>query len=504
MEEEDYLSRQIASGGSPAVTMQDNIKDKATSDVENEGKDFNWGMALMGLGMGLQGRGGDFLKIIENKKAKAEADKAARAKAMMDRADKEAKIKLEQQRYDAEQAKENAVGLAETNDKFITSMGKAVTGTPSEMESKAKMSIAAYNKRTEAYGGKIKKALFNVDGKQIVSDIPIDSDPKIFQAEFNLDKKNRKYTMDDRGTIMNRDENGEFVKTNMTGSFLETYKEEDDLSIDKQALEAYLKENPNKTALDYKIMMKKAGKNSVNVNVNTGVNAPDDANLQHGLDSKIAIDEGDFKFNPQTAMKAEKEMMAILHNDDKKIVSSIRSFKKSEDAVESVYNFLDQEIKNGNYKSGPLDTTRAKVMKYVREYGVGKFIGMDEKQIASSIGMKTNVGDTVVKYIKMISGAAVTNEERAELTDIIFSGEYTDEKSQREALKAFYEKMKRDHYSTAYNYMEYAPYSAGRYISKSKKPTKTNVSSKIKKNPVIVNKKTGKRMQLVNGKWEEM
>jgi len=94
-----------------------------------------------------------------------------------------------------------------------------------------------------------------------------------------------------------------------------------------------------------------------------------------------------------------------------------------------------------------------------------KVLGADSEQALKNVDFNTRSGMMLVNFIKSISGTAVSDAERAMLTNIMLGGDLSDETYVRQALKSFSDELKQQNGQLKTNVEEYMPHSADKYTT---------------------------------------
>ena len=81
-----------------------------------------------------------------------------------------------------------------------------------------------------------------------------------------------------------------------------------------------------------------------------------------------------------------------------------------------------------------------------------------QNEMLSKISSDTSINSAVADYVKIISGAAVTDEERTRFLQIITGGEYSSTKARVEALSTFIEDIDKAYKLTFDSYKDTNPY----------------------------------------------
>lgn len=117
--------------------------------------------------------------------------------------------------------------------------------------------------------------------------------------------------------------------------------------------------------------------------------------------------------------------------------------KTGENWAESLNN-LGTKISEavGNKKSAA-EVNKAKA-EYEKEY----------QKVLKRVGVDTKIQNAIAEYVKIISGAAVTDEERKNFYNIIMGGQYTTTESMLTALDSFVETIE-DGYKSTYESIKY-------------------------------------------------
>lgn len=122
-------------------------------------------------------------------------------------------------------------------------------------------------------------------------------------------------------------------------------------------------------------------------------------------------------------------------------------------------------IDSGEYKSGIFSTIGQNMAEYTGA-GAASLVGLTGEQVATRLNIDTKMGDTVARYVKLISGAAATDKERLDLLDIMFGSSYKDENIRIGKFNSFVEQRKSQNTKEAKSLIRKAPATAGRYLFK--------------------------------------
>ena len=184
-------------------------------------------------------------------------------------------------------------------------------------------------------------------------------------------------------------------------------------------------------------------------------------------------------YNADEALLQESIFIGTKANNSK-IQARADEFEQKivlEKSSTNLYNEFKKDVDSGLYKSGILKTTAKKIIEYSGEGKFSELLGLSGDEMASRLGLDTKMGDSVAKYVKLISGAAATDAERSTLMNIMFGSEFQDEKARLKKFGSFLEKMRSDNTTEAKSIKKYRPHSAGEYLyggSKTeKKPSKS-------------------------------
>lgn len=138
-----------------------------------------------------------------------------------------------------------------------------------------------------------------------------------------------------------------------------------------------------------------------------------------------------------------------------------------------------EAVNSGEYKSGLLQTTKKKIAEYTGTESVWlDFTKLEPEEMATSLGLESSMGDTVARYVKLISGAAATDAERATLMNIMFGSEYKSQEVRLNKFNQFISDRKRDNRNLALSIQDRLPYTAGKYLYEKEKediPTETDM-----------------------------
>ncbi len=86
---------------------------------------------------------------------------------------------------------------------------------------------------------------------------------------------------------------------------------------------------------------------------------------------------------------------------------------------------IQKDVDNGLFKTGPIDTA---MQNLATNLPLNSFMGYSQEELGSYLRNKTKLSNTMVQYVKEISGAAVTDSERKLLYDIMTGGDYANER----------------------------------------------------------------------------
>jgi hypothetical protein len=177
------------------------------------------------------------------------------------------------------------------------------------------------------------------------------------------------------------------------------------------------------------------------------------------------LKSGEVEFDADTAYQHEIDVQGTKTLKPE-FTKKVEDFKDSVD-LETGYDELSAEwtksINNGLYTSGLIDTLRQGVAEYAG-MDDADIVGLTGEQVATRLGIDTNIGDSVARYVKLISGAAATDKERENLTNVIFGSDYKSEDVRLAKFKAFITKRKGSNERTAKQIIGLAPHTGGSYL----------------------------------------
>lgn len=194
--------------------------------------------------------------------------------------------------------------------------------------------------------------------------------------------------------------------------------------------------------------------------------------LKQGKVYALKFKKGKSKFNESEAIELESHMKTTTIGSSKHIQDKEEEFTNMvnlEEGYNNLYSEWKTAVDSGLYKSGPINTLLTEVAQYTPEEFLELF-DMTSEELSTRLGIDTAIGDIMVKYIKLISGLAVSNQERATLTEIMFGSKYKTAKARMSKFKSFMSKHKRDTAKKANDLLEYRPHTAGKYLNKDKRP----------------------------------
>ena len=160
------------------------------------------------------------------------------------------------------------------------------------------------------------------------------------------------------------------------------------------------------------------------------------------------------KIDPTTKRESLAKIGAgkRLYDVTKRIVDEGIEFNASEKAKTSIYKVSDREFTWDSAMDflGIPEKELSEAEKNTRK--------TLQKQMLSKISADTTINSVVADYVKIISGAAVTDEERTRFLHIITGGEYSSTKARIEAMTSFIEDIDKSYKLTFDSYKDTNPY----------------------------------------------
>lgn len=309
------------------------------------------------------------------------------------------------------------------------------------------------------------------------------------------------------------------------------------LNLETQDVESWLKANPTKTYTDYKNQGKQT----------TGASLKDEyANLQvkkeKGIldkDSSIRLKVLDKLFSTDSDEKRKilgkgleivdkyKDTLfnskitkddvinAKLYTDQSGIKIDTKTSKELKDQYNILLNGkrLSEEISkldNEEVSRGIYDIGLQKVKQLFNDDKFNSSTPEEKAKVLKSIEMNTKLGMFLAKYIKSISGAAVSDNEFARLRDLFSGSVFNNTQTLKTGVTAFVNELDTQFKDASKTNLLNDPATTldvVRMYTKEFNNTKefSNTKSVDNSKPVIaVNPNTGEKLQLVNGQWEPM
>jgi hypothetical protein len=159
-----------------------------------------------------------------------------------------------------------------------------------------------------------------------------------------------------------------------------------------------------------------------------------------------------------------------LQDDEKLFVE----YSRTHEGMKGLEVRFEDAVNGGLYKSGFIDTNIKKIAQYLDNNDVESLTGLSVDELSTAIGIDTSAGDTVARYVKLISGAAATDAERQTLTNIMFGSEYKSETARLTAFKQFVNDRKKEVSRIGKDIKEKLPYTYGERTFKKKNKKEDN------------------------------
>ena len=393
---------------------------------------------------------------------------------------KQKEMELKQATLESEQAKLDLSLQKEANDKQIKTqqeIRKAQEDANKSFEENAgkygaKVAVDRFNSTISTSDNPVRKFIWtDLNGGEHIIDTTVDriGDMKFINAEYLTKKGEGKYNFDPKtSTVYGKNENGQFVPTSYTGT---------DVNVFKTAYEKGQAGTGVTTLEDGTVVtnIEALGKKAQDKRPVTKVDISMDSGEKIG--DVIRAGQSSLKdanwnnTNPEIANKyreTAQNVQAILstkwNSNQAKKVDEFDTSVNMENTFVGLRDKFDT-INKGNAIGGIPQEIKKTVIDYL---GAGKdvseLVGMNSDFYKSLTSYDSETRAAIVDYVKLISGASVTNTERQDLFDIAFGSGYKSNDARRARIDGFITSLKTKNTNTANSIKSYAPDSAGNYL----------------------------------------
>jgi len=229
----------------------------------------------------------------------------------------------------------------------------------------------------------------------------------------------------------------------------------------KQMEDAFIQSNPNPTVDETKqfystaLTKMQAGASTVAQDINEAEASKNYAKAQE-YKAKFARDPNSpSQFDMGDMKKTEVNQFDNLSPKEQASLSDTTKSMKANQVFVSGVNKVESDYNNDNLPtSGLYDSAKQKLEEY---YGTGS------EQMLKNVDFKSRSGRLLGAYMKATSGLAVSDSERAFLTDLFTGGFIDDEKTILARMNSFKKSMVDENNVLAGSIFNDAPYSATKY-----------------------------------------
>jgi len=205
------------------------------------------------------------------------------------------------------------------------------------------------------------------------------------------------------------------------------------------------------------------------------------------ITAKLYADQSSMKVDTKTS-KELKDQYNVLRNG-KRLYDEVSALK-------------DEELSRGIY-----DTGLQKVKQLFSDNKFNSNSPEEKAKILKSIDMNTKLGMFLAKYIKSISGAAVSDNEFARLRDLFSGSILNNTQTLKAGVTTFVEELDKQFKDISKTNLLNDPATTLDVVRMYDKDIGdtfkvSTISQPTNKSIIAVNPKTGEKLQLVNGKWE--
>lgn len=345
--------------------------------------------------------------------------------------------------------------------------------------------IKKYNSQSKTNGLEGRKTIItNQDGIDVVVPYKADMEESIQTVKADIEewKGNGLYKIDKTGTVYSRpNEVTEFQPVEgLRGDSRSEFGKKDadkttESSLNISQYEQAVKDGFKGSYLSWKALEKPDKGTTVNINSTTeaGKTMGDISREGRELISKWGDEEA--------RKKAEDLEFTMSEKWNTKQQAKVSSFQDAVEFENRLVSFQgDFDKLATKHEGGITKAISRNIMDYVGKGNpIEDIINMSDTEFRELTGIETESKSIVVDYVKMISGAAVTDAERQTLTDIIFGSKYQTSKARKARLDSFVSGLKRKNKSTANAIKGYAFYTSGSYLNSDNKSSEPKYEYRV-------------------------